>query len=335
MTKQKEDEHVYRTTSEKQKKIFYWIFRNLSLMFCDFFRSFFRFCSSNLLILEAGFFPNCVSDPTEIPTFQGSPCAFVHREGGNPRPRHLPSQKLVRRDPHPVLTLVVAVQVDVVNAIPMAILPVLVPQDLRPVRNAHRQRGRIRSGQVVGRVCKRRLGGGLLWKAGARNRLAELFGRVGAYGVVDVWLIEFECRLVSDIGRVVVSFIGKEAVARSSVVTFTGRHGCVFEDCIHKAGSFDVLSVSLSPSLSWLWVLEMRVLICFYKGSELRTSGLMDKALSRNFILLKLLARPPLFVAIPSQFSNISTQNSHFLFKPLRAPIFALEFILFRLYFMP
>lgn len=236
-----------RTKKKKKKKKIYWIFRNFSLMYCDFCFSFFvfRFSSSNFLILEAGFFPNCVSDPTEIPTFQSPPCSFVHREGGDPRPRHLPRQKLVRRDPHPVLTLVFSVQVIVVNAVTTAILPILVSQDLRPVRNVHRQWRRIRSGEAVGRV-KRRLGGRLLWVAWSLNSLAELIRRVGADGVIDVGLIEFKCGLVRNIGSVVVSVIRKETVGRVSVVTFTGRHGWVLEDCLHRQG---VSTYSVRPYL--------------------------------------------------------------------------------------
>jgi hypothetical protein len=52
-------------------------------------------------------------------------------------------------------TLVVAVHVVVVDAVSAAIISVLVPQDLRPVRNVHRQRRRVGAGEDEGAVSRR------------------------------------------------------------------------------------------------------------------------------------------------------------------------------------
>jgi len=35
-------------------------------------------------VLEASFFPNCISDPTKIPPFQSPPYPFMNREGCDP-----------------------------------------------------------------------------------------------------------------------------------------------------------------------------------------------------------------------------------------------------------
>lgn len=170
--------------------------------------------------MEPGFFPNCISDPTEIPPFQRPPDAFVDREGRDSRPRHLPRQKLVRRDPHASVKALVVRVVVVVVAPP--VVSVLVPQDLGPVRNAYRQRRRCAAVPIAGVGA---LGRGLLGRrgddAGAHRRFAVL-RRAGPGEVVDVRLVEFECRVGGECLVVVIA--GEVPVVWPRVVAFTSRH---------------------------------------------------------------------------------------------------------------
>ncbi|KAG9139321.1 hypothetical protein Leryth_011323, partial [Lithospermum erythrorhizon] len=91
-------------------------------------------------ILEPSFFPNCISDPTKVPPFEGPPYTFVHREGGYPRPRHLPCHILMRRNP--IIITATHVIILVIIAISPSILSILLLQYLRPIRYIHRHRRR-------------------------------------------------------------------------------------------------------------------------------------------------------------------------------------------------
>lgn len=90
------------------------------------------------LILETRFFPDRVSDPAQIPALERPPDPFMHRQRRHPRPR----QVLVRG--HSVISILLFFLVFVfvfVRTVAGA-CPVLAPQDLRPIRNVHRQRPR-------------------------------------------------------------------------------------------------------------------------------------------------------------------------------------------------
>ena len=147
--------------------------------------------------MEPSFLPNCISDPTEIPPFESPTNPFVHRERGDPRPRHLPRQKLVRRNPNTASAVAIAIAVNIVVIVVVAVtstpaISVLVPEDLRPVRNVDRERRRSRADAIAG-IGDRSLRGRLLGdQARGRDRFAEL-GRVGSGRVVEVGLVEFEC----------------------------------------------------------------------------------------------------------------------------------------------
>lgn len=174
------------------------------------------------LVLEPSFLKNCISDPTQISSFQSPPYAFVHRERQDPRPRHLPCQKLVRRHPHAAFVVILAVDVIVVVVIRSPILAVFVSQYLRPVRYVDWQRRRSRPDPIARGLYSfsRRL----LPDPRAGNGLANIGGvRPGRAGVVEIRLIEFETRVGGD-RRVVMLVAGEKTVAWPCVVTLTCRH---------------------------------------------------------------------------------------------------------------
>ena len=87
-------------------------------------------------------------------------------------------------------------------------------------------------------------------------------GRVGADRVVDIRLVEFECRVVSDRSAEVVVALGRqETVAWASIVAFTGCHVIFLKKYIGPIFRFRFAS---RPFLSLLCVF----VLCERKGKK-------------------------------------------------------------------